>query len=70
MRHPTLNRKTLGAIPCRSIMTKEELLELLKENLTIEISKVTPYYFMGDKPDDDVTVKVYFAGELITEGSS
>lgn len=49
-------------------MTKEELLILLKENLTVEVEKETPYYFMGEKPDDYVIVKIYFDGVLITEG--
>ena len=49
---------------------KEELLELLKEHLTVEVSKETPYYFMGDKPEDDVIVKVYFDSKLVAEGSS
>ena len=67
--HPALNRRKRGASPCRSMM-KEELLELLKEHLTVEVSKETPYYFMGDKPEDDVIVKVYFDSKLVAEGSS
>jgi transposase len=42
-------------------MTKQELVELLKENLEIRISEKTEMY------SDDVVVSILFDNELITE---
>ena len=51
-------------------MDKEELLALLKEHLTVEVSRDWPYNPFGDHVEKDTTVKVYFDGELVAEGSN
>jgi len=50
-------------------MTSEELLELLKGNLRVEVSKERPYDNYGSSRDD-VVVSIYFGSTLITESST
>ena len=55
-------------------MTQEELIEFLKENLTIEVSHPDHdigYYDYYTEPDEhNITVKVKLCGELICEDTS
>ncbi len=52
------------------ITTEEDLIEALKKSLRVEVSKETPYWSYGDKPEDDVRVKIYYGEILITEDYS
>jgi hypothetical protein len=49
---------------------KEELLILLQENLTVEVSSVEAYDPFGDNPDKEIHVRVLFMNKLIAEGRS
>ena len=46
-----------------------DLQRLLQEHLTVEVSKEYPYNPFGEPEEKETTVKVYFDGNLVAEGS-
>lgn len=55
-------------------MTEEELIQFLRENLTIEVSHPehdVGYYYSINKPDEhNITVKIKLLGRTICEDTS
>ena len=55
-------------------MTEEELIEFLRENLTIEVSHPehdVGYYYSINKPDEhNITVKIKLLGRTICKDTS
>jgi hypothetical protein len=50
-------------------MTKEELKEYLKENLSIYINKNFHSSQYGSKPYTEITIDLYIEGEIFTGGT-
>ena len=52
------------------MVDRDELEELLKSHLTVEISKEAPYDPFGDGLESSVTVKIMFDGRIIAEDTA
>lgn len=52
------------------ITTEQDLVDLLKENLRVEVTRETPYHLYSEPPPDDIVVKVYYKDTLLSESIS